>query len=158
MATGGYLYRRDRADREIGFLMKRNKWQYKTVNRTVQDMDWDEFKLAMLDFEEGEILLRKKIEWDVEQMRNFVHGPITNFMIAMFKQQNRMTFTVKEMHRWLRESFLPGTSKEVGGVLIPQPVSSELLGYDGYHQWINNMNDWCQDAWQCDLPPAEQVE
>ncbi len=138
--------------------MKRNKWQYTTISRTVQGFNWDEFKLAMLDFEEGEVLLRKKIEWDVEAMRGYVHGPIAEFVIAMFKQHTGMVFTLKQMHKWLRDEFLPGIPKYVAGHSVPNPVSSESLGFDGYHKWINDIDDFCQDAFKCGIPPAEKVE
>lgn len=135
-----------------------HKFGYEVVSHQIINFDYDKLKQAMMLHRFGEVLVRDKIVWDVQAMRNFVHGPITEFMIAMFKQHNGIVFTVKGMHKWLRDSFLPGTPTELGGKSIPQPISSELLGYDAYHKWINDINDFCMDVWLCELPPAEQVE
>ncbi len=135
-----------------------HKFGYEVVSRQIINFDYDRLKEAMMAHRHGEVLVRDKIEWDIKAMRGFIHGAVTEFMIAMFKQQNGIVFTIKGMHKWLRDEFLPGTPKEVAGCLIPQPVSSELIGETAYHKWLSDINDWCMDAWQCDLPPAESVE
>lgn len=134
-----------------------HKFGYEIVSRQIINLDWDRLKEVMKTHRHGEIVVRDKIEWNYDQMRKFLHGPVTEFMIAMFKQHNGMVFTNKEMHKWLRDSFLPGEPEEVAGKLIPQPVSSETIGKAGYIKWLKDINEWCQDAWQCDLPPAEEV-
>ena len=138
--------------------MKRTKFQYKTFRKTIIEIDWAELKLAMAEHENGEVLVREQMEWNVEQMRKYLHGPATKFFIAMFKQHNGIVFTTPEMHRWLRDAFLDGKWKKVGSKTVYCPISSESLGRKGYHKWIKDMNEYCMDAWQCELPPAEQVE
>ncbi len=141
-----------------GTLIMNHKFGYEVVSRQIINFDYDRLKEAMMLHRYGEVLVRDKIEWDYDQMRKFLHGPVTDFMIAMFKQHNGMVFRKLEMHKWLRDGFLPGAPKEVAGKLIAQPVSSETIGKEGYIKWLKNINDWCMDAWQCDLPPAESVE
>ena len=111
----------------------------------------------MFEFGEGEIVIRKKIKWDTAQMRKYVHGPITVFMIEQFAVLG-VAYSRTGMHKWLRDEFLPGTPKEIGGKLIPQPVSSENLGEVGYCKWINDINEWAMDNFGCGIPPAEKVE
>lgn len=137
--------------------MKQNRFPFKCYENHVIDMDWTPVKKLMFEFGEGEMVIRKKIEWDYEQMRKYLHGPVTKFMIQQFAGQGT-SFSTTGMHKWLRDEFLPGTPKEVGGKLIPQPVSSENIGRDGYVLWLNGINEWAMDNFGCGIPPAEQVE
>ena len=137
--------------------MYRTKFQFKCSEHQVIDMAWTEFKHAMLKTGEGEILVRKKIDWDYAQMRKYLHGPVTKFMIEQFAGIGT-AFTTAGMHKWLRDEFLPGIPKTVGGKLIPQPVSSESIGRDGYTTWLKNINNWCKDNFNCELPAIEEVE
>ncbi len=137
--------------------MKRNKWQYRTVSRTVQDFDWDEFKLAMLDYEEGEVLLRKKIEWDVTQMRKYFHGPVLAFVEAQDRQQgsSRSKQEIKEL---LKELYAEPEEVNFGQRVIYRPRSTASFTYDEYVKFLNDIDAFCMDNYGCGIPPAEKVE
>jgi len=138
--------------------MIQTKFSFKSEAYHIVDVDWIGLKKAMLQIKNGEVLVRKRIEWDYDQMRKYLHGPVTKFMIEQFKSNCGIVYTNAGMHRWLRDEFLPGTPKEIGGKLVPNPVSSESIGRDGYVEWLNNINHWCMDTWQVQLPPPEKVE
>ncbi len=104
-----------------------------------------------------EMIIREVPEWDVEAMRNYVHGPLTDFMIAMMKLKSGVAMSRPQMHKWLRDEFLPGTPKIVGGKTIPHPVSSESIGRKGYNFWIRNIDHWCQDTWQSQIPTDQEI-
>ena len=137
--------------------MIQTKFPFKCIEYQVVELDWLNMKKAMLHLVEGEILIRKKIEWNYEQMRKYLHGPCTKFMIQQFANIG-VAFTVAGMHKWLRDEFLSGIPKEFGGKVIPNPVSSESIGREGYVEWLNSINKWCMDNFRCELPPAEKVE
>ncbi len=137
--------------------MKRNKWQYKTVARTVQDFDWDEFQLAMLDFEEGEILLRKKIEWDVTQMRKYFHGPILKFMEAQERQRGSSKGK-EEIKSDLKQIYGPREDRMLGKKVVSGIKSTSEYTFDEYVKFINDIDAFCMENYGCGIPPAEKVE
>ena len=137
--------------------MKRNKWQYQTVHRTVQGFDWDEFKLAMLDFEEGEVLLRKKIEWDVTQMRKYFHGPVLAFVEAQERQQGSSKGK-EEIKSHLKIIFGPYEDYMFAGKLVNGPKSTANYTFAEYTKFLNDIDAFCMDNYGCGIPPAEQVE
>lgn len=137
--------------------MNQTVFPFKSLENNCFDTDWTSIKKRMIEFRDGEIIIRKKIKWDYDQMRKYLHGPVSKFMIVQFAGQGT-AFSMTGMHKWLRDEFLPGIPKEIGGKLIPQPVSSETIGRDGYVLWLNRINEWAMDNFGCGIPPAEQVE
>lgn len=137
--------------------MQRNKWQYRTVNRTVQDMDWDEFKLAMLEFEEGEVLLRKKIEWDVTQMRKYFHGPVRHFVEAQERQRGSSK-GVEEIKADFKQIYGPKEDRMIGKKIIRADKSTAHYTFVEYTKFLNDIDAFCMDNYGCGIPPAEQVE
>ncbi len=137
--------------------MKRNKWQYQTVSRVIVGMDWDEFKLAMLDFAEGEILLRKKIDWDVAQMRKYFHGPIRNFVEAQERQRGSSK-GVEEIKADLKQIYGPKEDRMIGKKIVRADKSMGEYTFDEYVKFINDVDAFCMENYQCGIPPAEKVE
>ena len=137
--------------------MKRNKWQYRTVNRTVQDMDWDEFKLAMLDYEEGEILLRKKICWNTAQMRKYFHGPVLAFVEAQERGRG-LSDGQKVIKRKLKQIYGPSETRCLADKLITSLKSTGDYTFDEYTKFLNDIDAFCMDNYGCGIPPAEKVE
>ena len=137
--------------------MKRNKWQYRTVSRTVQDFDWDEFKLAMLDYEEGEVLLRKKIEWDVAQMRKYFHGPIRDFVEAQERQRGSSKGKA-EIKSDFKQIYGPTEIKAIGNKIWTGPKSMANYTFDEYVKFLNDIDAFCMEYYGCGIPPAEKVE
>lgn len=137
--------------------MKRNKWQYKTVSRTVQDFNWDEFKLAMLDYEEGEVLLRKKIDWDVTQMRKYFHGPVLVF-VEVQERQRGVSKGKQELKSQFKIIYGPYEDFALGGKMYSGPKSTADYTFDEYVKFLNDIDAFCMEHYGCGIPPAEQVE
>ena len=139
--------------------MNRNKFKYVVTDTGQIIKDWtiDELELSMRNEKRGEILVREEIEWTVDQMRRYLHGPCTKFIVEMFKDRGDV-YTDKEIHSFIRDQFLPVSTKEVSGKILRKPVSSESIGRKRYIQWINDVNDWCIKEFGMGLPPAEKVE
>ncbi len=137
--------------------MKRNKWQYTTVSHIITGFDWDEFKLAMLEYEEGEVLLRKKIEWDVTQMRKYFHGPVRKFIEA--QERNRGSSKGKEeIKSDLKQIYGPRVNRMIGKKIITVLKSTGDYTFDEYVTFLNDIDVFCMDNYGCGLPPAEEVE
>ena len=137
--------------------MKRNKWQYRTVNRTIQDIDWDEFKLAMLDYAEGEILLRKKIEWNTEQMRKYFHGPVRQFVEAQERQRGSSK-GLAEIKADFKQIYGPKEDRMIGKRIIRANKSTGDYTFAEYTKFLNDIDAFCMENYMCGIPPAEQVE
>ncbi len=137
--------------------MKRNKWQYRTVSRTVQDFDWDEFKLAMLEYAEGEVLLRKKIEWDVGPMSRYFHGPIRKFIEAQERSRGSSKGQA-EIKSDLKQIYGPSEERMLGKKVIHGLKSTGDYDFDEWVKFINDIDAFCQEHYSCGIPPAEKVE
>ena len=133
-------------------------FKFKCYENQVVDMDWSAVKKSMLSMGEGEMFLRPKRVWDRDRMRNYLHGPVTDFIIDEWAKKNGSMYTRPQMHRFLREAFLPGTPINIGGVYIPDPMSEKNVDKDGYWIWLNKIKNWCMDFFQCDLPVEGQIE
>ncbi len=137
--------------------MKRNKWQYRTIANTVQDFDWDEFKLAMLDHAEGEVLLRKKIEWDVTQMRKYLHGPVRAFIEA--QERSRGSSKGKEeIKSDLKQIYGPYEDRMLGRKIVRGPKPTADYTFAEYTKFLNDIDAFCMENYGCGIPPAEKVE
>jgi hypothetical protein len=138
--------------------MQRTKFKYKAVQgKVVADWTTADLKESMLAIPNGEIIIREQIEWGVDQMRSYLHGPATKFIVSQFKDKG-IVVTDKWVHNFLRDEFLPVDTKQLGKKNVRIPVSSESIGRKAYIQWLNEINDWCKDAFGVALPPPEQVE
>lgn len=137
--------------------MKRNKWQYKTVAGTVQDMDFEEFKLAMLDYAEGEILLRKKIEWDVTQMRKYFHKVVLAFVEAQERQRGSSKGK-QEIKADLKQVYGVYGDTVMFGRKVTAPKSTANYTFAEYTKFLNDIDAFCMDNYGCGIPPAEKVD
>ena len=137
--------------------MKRNKWQYQTINRVVVGMDWDEFKLRMLDYPEGEILLRKKIDWDVTQMRKYFYGPVLEFVEAQERGRG-MSTGKQELKSRFKVVYGPYETFGLGKKVFNGPKSTGDYTFDEYVKFLNDIDAFCMDNYGCGIPPAEKVE
>ena len=137
--------------------MKRNKWQYTTVHRTIQGLDFNELKTAMLEYEEGELLLRKKINWDVAQMRKFFHGPVRAF-IEELERKRGSSKGKEEIKADLKEIYGPREKRTLGGKEFTFLKSTGDYDFDEYLKFLCDIDAFCMENYECGLPPAEQVE
>ena len=139
--------------------MIRNKFKGQYVGGMLQaDWNFDDLKMTMRELGSFELVARKPIEWNVDQMRKFVHGPVTKFMIQQHKNRGEV-YTIPQMHQKLRDDFLPYEEvKTSTNRIIVRPVSSESIGRDGYKQWLTDINDFCMAELNCELPTADEIE
>ena len=132
-------------------------FKFSCYENQVLDIDWTQVKRSMLSMGEGELFLRPKQDWDIGRMRKFLHGPVSQFVMAEWAKKGS-AYTLPQVHKFLRDAFLPGTPIEINGVLIPNPISETKLDEFAYWAWLNKIKDWCKDFFGCDLPVEGQIE
>jgi len=138
--------------------MKRNKFRYQTVKKVIVGLDWTQFKIALMQHERGEIIIRKEIKWDVAQMRKFFHGPVRAFILDELRKVGFIT-TADQIKKDFKQMFGPKTSrKSLTGKTIEEPKSMADYTFDEYLAILNSINAWCMENLNCELPPAEMVE
>jgi hypothetical protein len=139
--------------------MYRNKFRYEISDsgQIIRDWSTEDLEVSMRQEKSGEILIREQIEWTTDQMRKYLHGPCTKFIIECLKEKG-LVMTTNGVHEFLRTEFLPKTAKAVGGKNMILTVSSESIGRKQYIKWINDIDSWCIQSFGIGLPPAEKVE
>ena len=137
--------------------MDRNKWQYTTVSRTIQGFDWTEFKLAMLEHPEGEVLLRKKIDWDVAQMRKYFHKVVLAFVEAQERQRGSSKGKA-EIKTDLKRIYGPKEDRMIGKKIVRSDNSTSDYTFAEYTKFLNDIDAFCMDNYGCGIPPSEKVE
>ena len=137
--------------------MEQTGFTFKCYENQVVDMDWTQVKRSMLSMGEGELFLRPIQKWDIERMRKFLHGPVSVFVCAEWAKKGSV-YTLPQMHKFLRDAFLPGDPIEINGKLIPNPISETKLDEFAYWTWLNTIKDWCRDFFGCELPVEGQIE
>ena len=132
--------------------MLRNKFRFQTISNVIQ-IDWDELKMSMREFDDGEIIVRKRIEWNTDQMRNYLHGPVLNFLRCQLRELG-IVFTKEECKTWVKGEFLD--KGEVNGVTFLKSTAS--LCRDEYTQLLKDINEFCMDRFGCGLPEPDKVD
>ena len=132
--------------------MLRNKFQFKTICNVIQ-IDWDELKLSMREFPDGEIIVRKKIEWDTDKMNRYFHGPVLCFVRSQFRDLGTVA-TKDEVKNWLKGKFLD--KEERNGFQFLRSTAS--LGRDEYIGFLKDIDEFCKDKFQCGIPEPEKIE
>ncbi len=142
--------------------MKQNKWQYQTVDGVFLDenkpFDFAALKAAMRQHERGELLLRKEINWDTDQMRKFFHGPVRKFILEERRKQGNL-MTADQLKDDLKQMYGPKVSrKNLSGMMVEEPKSTGDYTFDDYVDFLNSINLWCIEELGYEFPPAEKVE
>lgn len=106
---------------------------------------------------EYEMILRKKIRWDVKQMRNYFHGPVRDFILAELRKEPFIT-TKTRLKEDLKTMYGPETERMSIGGLIREPKSTSEYTFDEYTSFLNRINEWCIERLGRELPTAEEVE
>jgi len=119
------------------------------------NLDIDRANMFLEKFSGGqemELVIRKRVNWDVSRMRKFFEGPVCNFVRECYSDRGVAAGkgAIREM---LKQIFL-GTTEEEG---LPLAVSTTTLDFDGWKDFLNNINDWCIDKFDVSLPPADNV-
>jgi hypothetical protein len=103
-----------------------------------------------------EILVRPKIEWDVEAMRNYFHGPALDFVREMLRKAKRI-YSKKKIKEMLKEELGPFEHVMVGKGKIWDVKSTGDYTYEEYKKFLFDLNIWCVDCFGCELPPADEI-
>ncbi len=138
--------------------MKQSKWQFQTVNRVIIGLDWTQLKCAMMEYERGEILIRKEISWDTDQMRKFFHGPVRAFILEELRKTG-LLMTAGQLKDDFKLMYGPKVSrKNLSGQMVEEPKSTSDYTFDDYLEFLNSINLWCVQNLGFEYPPAEKVE
>lgn len=135
-----------------------HKFQYKICNGQMVDMDWERFRQLKSSQPDGEyeILVRKQVNWDTDQMRKYFHGPALGFIVDQFRRLGS-SVSKSQAKEYLKCEFGPALDIAHGAIpSLPQSMSE--YDFDTYKQFLTNVNAWCVECFECELPPAEQVE
>ncbi len=109
------------------------------------------FMATVKDEEEMELLVRKKIRWDIEKMRKFFEGPVCKFVVNLYAERG-IAYGKGVMREALKAKFI-GFDKT--GVI---PISSTTLDFDGFKEFLVAINNWCLDEFGCPLPEADSTD
>ena len=140
-----------------------HKFQCKIYSGQMIDLDRDRFSQAIHAQKDGEyeIILRPKINWDVAQMRKYFHGPVLTFVQEQFKGVGCM-YSKDQIKENFKYDFGPREEVPVEKLAMRNTVgiAKSMAEYDfkTYTKFLNDINAWCIEAFQCELPTAEEVE
>lgn len=105
-----------------------------------------------------ELLLRPQIKWDTDQMRKYFHGPVLKFLVEQFKVLGHVV-SKDEVKQWAKERF--GPTKEITLGIGSQTIMAKSTAewdFETYKGVLKNLNDWCANYMNCELPTAEEIE
>ncbi len=131
------------------------KLPFKMSNHQTLEFDqigFLEIKSSLPDGE-YEMIIRPKMRWDTDQMRKYFHGPVLGFVVDQFKVLGHV-YTKEDIKQYLKMSF--GKTEIVCGNAMPKSMSE--YDFKTYTKFLNDINDWCIDIFECELPCAEQIE
>ncbi len=106
---------------------------------------------------EWEVLIRKAIKWDTDQMRKYFHGPVLEFVEGCERNQGRST-SKAQIKIELKTLYGPMEEKTIGTKIIQILKSTADYTFDEYCKFLKDINAFCMENYQCEIPPAEQVE
>lgn len=135
-----------------------HKFQFTVCSTQIVDMDWSRFNTVRASLPDGEyeLVMRKQISWDTDQMRKYFHGPALGFIVDQFRKLGT-SVSKAQAKEYLKSEF--GPDDEVNHPGIPN-IPRSMSGYD-FETWklfLTNVNAWCVECFNCELPPAEQVD
>ena len=124
----------------------------------------DENILAFLDFlsqfddgTEMEVIVRKKLPWDISRMRKFFEGPVCAFVLAKINERriegNERILNKVDVREGLKALYI-GTVEIFGGRFIAH--STTTLDYKSWVQFLKNIDEYCIENFGQGLPEAEE--
>jgi len=117
--------------------------RYTDTRKKLPDGDW-------------EILIRKAVKWDTDQMRKYFHGPVLEMVEGCERNQGRST-SKNQLKIDLKTLYGPMEDTVVGTKTIRVLKSTADYTFDEYRDFLKNINAFCIENYQCEIPPAEQV-
>ncbi len=142
-----------------------HKFTFKVFNKQETDFDWVRFGQVKNALPDGdyELILREKPTWDTDQMRKYFHGPVLKFIQEQFKKCGYM-FGKNDIKENLKSDFGPHVKMKAddhakyfrnsGGMV----KSTSEYDFKTYTQFLNDINAWCIECFECGLPIAEEVD
>ncbi|KKK66188.1 hypothetical protein LCGC14_2966600 [marine sediment metagenome] len=106
---------------------------------------------------EWEVLIRKAIKWDTDQMRKYFHGPVLEFVEGCERNQGRST-SKAQLKIDIKTLYGPMEDAIVGTKKIQVLKSTGDYTFDEYKNFLNNINAFSMENYNCEIPPAEQVD
>lgn len=105
-----------------------------------------------------DVLLRPQICWDTDAMRRFFHGPCLKFLVEQFKGLGHVTSKDEAKH-WVKSKFGPTKDVKLGvGSTMTVPKSTAEWDFETYKGVLRNLDEWCMNYLNCNLPTAEEIE
>ena len=135
------------------------KFQVQIVSGQMINLNKDRFTQMLRGSKDGdyELLWREKVEWNVEQMRKYFHGPALDFIREELKKLKRI-YAKKKIKEMLKEELGPRELVEIGKRKIWDAKSTGDYAFDEYKKFLCDLDQWCIDCFKVGLPPAEEVE
>ena len=99
--------------------------------------------------EEMELIIRKKIKWDISKMRKFFEGPVVDHVKNMYAEKG-MSVGKGVIRESLKVRFIGYQDK---GYIIP--ISTTTLDFDKFKQFLKDIDTMCMDELGCGLPTAD---
>jgi len=127
-----------------GQVTKFDLARYQSTRKLLADGEW-------------EILIRRKISWDTDQMRKYFHGPVLEMVRDCERAQGRST-SKEQIKIELKTLYGPVEDKVIGTKTIKVLKSTGDYTRAEYKEFLKDINAFCVENYQCELPPAEQVE
>jgi hypothetical protein len=105
---------------------------------------------------EYEDVIRPEIKWDTDRMRKYFHGPVLKFIVEQFKGLGCL-YSKDQVKEYLKLQFGPTTESKTGRMVII-PKSTSEYDFKTYTQFLKDINLWCIECFECELPPSDEVE
>ena len=129
-----------------------NKFPVQVASGQMIGFDKDRFTQMLRTAKDGdyEILFRKKVDWNTDQMRKYFHGPVLEFIREQFKVLGSL-YSKGQVKEFLKSEYGDKDKMSV-------PLSTSAYDRDRYIKFLKDINLWCIECFECELPPSEEVE
>ena len=117
-----------------------------------------EFVKQFPEGESMEALFRPVPNYDKEQMRKYLHGPVIKFLISQFEEQTGKVYTKEQIKQWIKEKYVGNDRIFINDKLVSLPKSTEDLTREEYCTLIKAINHDCVEMFGWPLPPTEEYE
>ena len=112
--------------------------------------EWMKISLAQFQPEDRlEMIIRREIKWDVTQMRKYFEGPVLKFIANLYVEHK------SPVGRGILREALKGKFIGFDGIL---PISSTVLDYEGFKQFLMDINTWCIAEFHIGLPEPDNCD
>lgn len=121
------------------------------------------FLASLKDGEKMELIIRKKVSWDTEQMKKFFEGPVVDFVQAQYADKG-MAFSTSAVREGLLGKFLGWTEVNAFGqryALSRTTLDEPKSGKSSRERWIKFLKDIdnsCMDTFGYGLPSADDTD